>query len=145
MRGMRSMAARMRIHCDNAMAVAQHLDAHPRIHKVHYPGLASHPGYNVAKLQMRQRYGGMLSVEVKGGEREAVNFAGHLKIFKRATSLGGTESLVEHRRSIEPPDSKTPAALLRFSVGLEDLNDLLADIDHALAHIDVDSSATSKL
>ena len=100
---------------------------------VHYPGLKSHPGHEVAARQMvKGRFGGMLSFQVVGGQTGAVAMAANLKIFMRATSLGGTESLVEHRASIEPPDTLTPPDLLRVSVGLEDIDDLLQDLRQSL-------------
>src|SRR5690606_15869891 len=111
-RGIRSLPARMRVHCDNAELVAQFLAGHPRVERVHYPGLASHPGHELARRQMR-RFGGMLSFEVRGGKEAAMAVAAGVRIFARATSLGGVESLIEHRASSEGPDSKTPQSLLR--------------------------------
>lgn len=131
-RGIRSLPARMRVHCDNAELVAQFLAGHPRVERVHYPGLASHPGHELARRQMR-RFGGMLSFEVRGGKEAAMAVAAGVRIFARATSLGGVESLIEHRASIEGPDSKTPQSLLRVSVGLENSEDLVADLDRALS------------
>lgn len=133
LRGIRSLGARMRLHCSNAAKVAAFLDTHPGVDRVHYPGLPSHPGHAVAARQMKGKYGGMLSFEVAGGERAAINVAAHLKLFRRATSLGGTESLVEHRASIEPADTPTPRSLLRVSIGLEAPEDLVGDLERALS------------
>ena len=132
LRGIRSLPARMAWHCRNAMQLARCLEAHPRVEKVHYPGLASHPQHAVAVRQMRE-FGGMLSLEVAGGREPALAVASRLRLFTNATSLGSTESLVEHRASIEGPLSTTPAGLLRLSVGLEHPDDLVADLEQALA------------
>ena len=132
LRGMRSLGARMRAHCTNAMAAASMLASHPAVSHVYYPGLPSHAGHAIAAAQMNGRYGGMLSVRVHGGRAAAVHFAARLRIFRRATSLGGTESLVEHRRSIEPADSQTPDDLLRMSIGIEEEHDILDDLRQAL-------------
>ena len=102
------------------------------IEKVNYPGLKSHPHYKVAKKQMKGGYGAMLSVQIKGDAKEAMAITGRLKLFTTATSLGGVESLVEHRKSIEGPDSPTPDNLLRLSVGIEHIDDLIADWEQAL-------------
>lgn len=101
--------------------VAKFLEGHAAVEKCHYPGLPSHPGHEIAKTLMGQRghYGGMLSFQVKGGMGPAVLFQSRVQVFKRATSLGGTESLLEHRASVEGPLSKTPNNLIRVSVGLE--------------------------
>lgn len=132
LRGVRTLPYRMRAHCENAQRVAQMLAEHPGIERVHYPGLPGHPGHAVAARQMRG-FGGMLSVEVRGGQAAAMAVAAQLQIFTRATSLGGVESLVEHRASIEGPETKTPPSLLRLSVGLEHPDDLIADLEQALA------------
>jgi cystathionine gamma-synthase len=131
LRGIRTLAYRVRAHAEHAMAVARFLASHPQIERVHYPGLESHPGHAVAARQMRG-FGGMLSIEVRGGEPAAMALAARVKIFTRATSLGGTESLIEHRASVEGPESKTPPGLLRLSVGLEHPDDLIADLAQAL-------------
>lgn len=131
MRGMRSLPARMAVHCRNALAVARWLSDHPRVSAVHYAGLAGHPGHRIAARQMDD-YGGMLSFEIEGGAREAFGVAARTKIFRRATSLGGTESLIEHRASIERAPTPTPENLLRLSVGLEHVDDLTADLEAAL-------------
>lgn len=131
LRGCRSLPARMRMHCANAGAVATFLAAHPAIERVNYPGLSSHPGHAVAASQM-SGFGGMLSVELRGGKYAALAMAGKLKLFTNATSLGGCESLVEHRASVEGAMPVSPANLLRLSIGLEHQDDLIADLDQAL-------------
>lgn len=132
LRGIQSLAYRVRGHVANAGRVAQFLSEHPRIERVHYPGLASHAGHAVAARQMCG-FGGMLSIEVRGGEPAAMALAARVKLFTRATSLGGIESLVEHRASVEGPESRTPPSLLRLSIGLEHVDDLIADLKQALA------------
>jgi cystathionine gamma-synthase len=122
----------MRMHCENAMAVATYLEAHPRVKKVHYPGLASHSGHAVAAEQM-SAFGGMLSFEIDGSRDEAIAVVAAVKLFVRATSLGGVESLMEHRASIEGKGTTVPEALIRCSIGLEHPADLIADLEQALA------------
>jgi cystathionine gamma-synthase len=131
LRGMRTLPWRMRAHAGNAEKVAEFLETHRNAERVHYPGLAKHPGHEIAKKQMSM-FGGMLSVEVKGGRDAAMNVSNRTKIFTRATSLGGVESLIEHRASIEGPGSKSPEGLLRLSIGLENADDLIEDLDQAL-------------
>jgi len=131
LRGIRSLAARMRVHCENARVVASFLASHPRVEVVHYPGLESHPRHDVAKRQMSD-FGGMLSFRVRGGRADALAVAAKTQVFIRATSLGGVESLIEHRASSEGPTSTTPENLLRMSVGLEHPDDLVADLAQAL-------------
>ncbi len=131
LRGIQTLAYRVRAHAEHALLIAQFLACHPRIERVHYPGLETHPGHAVAVRQMRG-FGGMLSIEVRGGEAAAMALAARLQIFTRATSLGGIESLIEHRASVEGPESKTPPSLLRVSVGLEHPDDLIADLKQAL-------------
>ena len=131
LRGVRTLAARMDWHCRNALALARFLAGHPRVARVHYPGLDTHPQHAVAARQMRG-FGGMLSFEAEGGREPALAVAGRMRLFTNATSLGSTESLVEHRASIEGPLSTTPGGLLRLSVGLEHADDLLADLEQAL-------------
>jgi cystathionine gamma-synthase len=131
MRGIRTLPYRMRGHCENAAMLATFLNTHPKVEKVYYPGLESHPNHEVAKKQMTS-FGAMMSFQIKGGEAEAMKVAANLKLITRATSLGGVESLIEHRASIEGPDSKTPKNLLRFSVGLEHVDDLIEDMEQAL-------------
>ena len=131
LRGLRSLGCRVDRHCANALAVAQALHGHPAVRAVHYPGLASHPGHAVARRQMKA-FGGMLSFQLAGGREAAIAVASRVRLFTRATSLGGTESLIEHRRSSEGPTSVTPDDLLRVSVGLEHPDDLVADLRQAL-------------
>ncbi len=131
LRGIRTLPLRMRQHCSNAMAIARILEADPRVHTVHYPGLQSHPGHSVAVRQM-SGFGGMLSIQVEGGEDKAAIVCGATKIFTEATSLGGVESLIEHRALVEGPTSRTPRDLIRISIGLEHPDDLMADLDKAL-------------
>jgi cystathionine gamma-synthase len=131
LRGIHSLAARMRVHSDNAMAVARFLAKHKRVEVVYYPGLESHPRHEVARRQM-SAFGGMMSFLVRGGRTEALAVAAKTRLFVRATSLGGVESLIEHRNSSEGPGSKTPQNLLRLSVGLEHADDLVADLAAAL-------------
>ena len=131
LRGIRSLSARMRVHCENARAVARFLASHPRVEVVHYPGLESHPRHDVAKRQMSD-FGGMLSFRVRGGRADALAVAAKTRLFIRATSLGGVESLIEHRASSEGPTSTTPENLLRMSIGLEHADDLVEDLAQAL-------------
>ncbi len=133
LRGLRTLACRMARHSDNALALARALEAHPGVEAVHYPGLASHPGHDIARRQMSGGFGGMLSVRIRAGREAAIRTASRVKIFVNATSLGGTESLLEHRASSEGPGSPTPQNLLRVSVGLEHPDDLIEDFRQALA------------
>ncbi len=121
----------MQVQCANARKLASYLAAHPKIAVVHHPSLVSHAGHQIAKAQM-QDFGAMLSVEVDGNASFARAIANHAKVFKQATSLGGTESLIEHRASIEAPPTRTPDTLLRMSVGLENIDDLLMDLEQAI-------------
>src|SRR5690348_7952072 len=131
-RGMRTLFLRVRRASDSALAIAQHLEGHPAMTAVLYPGLASHPGHAVAARQMSGGFGGMLSIRVAGGPERAMAVLASVRVFKRATSLGGVESLIEHRRSTEGPSSPVPGDLLRLSIGIEDPRDLVADLDAAL-------------
>jgi cystathionine gamma-synthase len=131
LRGCRSLPARMRIHCANARKLAAFLAAHPAVERVNYPGLETHPGHAIAARQMSD-FGGMMSIEVRGGREAALHLAGKLKLFINATSLGGCESLVEHRASVEGANPVSPQNLLRLSVGLEDAEDLIEDLRQAL-------------
>jgi cystathionine gamma-synthase len=131
LRGLRSLACRIEKHSANALAVARALEGHRRVEAVHYPGLPAHPGHAIAARQMRA-FGGMLSIRVKGGRDEAIAVASRVRLFTNATSLGGTESLVEHRHSMEGVASKSPPNLLRFSIGLEHPDDLIDDLIQAL-------------
>ena len=130
-RSIPSMAYRLRAHTEHAAKVAEFLAEHPAVSAVHYPGLASHPQHAIAREQMRA-FGGMLSFETTGGREAALRTAGRVQLFKRATSLGGYESLIEHRASVEGPASTAPAGLLRCSIGLEHPDDLIADLKEAL-------------
>jgi len=121
----------MALHCANARALAQYLAAQPQVEAVHYPGLPSQPAYALAQRQMRD-FGGMLSIELRGGRDAALAMAAKLRIFTNAPSLGGCESLVEHRASVEGPAPVTPQNLLRVSVGLEHIDDLIGDFAQAL-------------
>lgn len=132
-RGMRTLHVRVRHACASAHTLARRLAQDPRIAEVLYPGLQSHPGHEIAARQMQGGFSGMLSVRVKGGEAAAIRAAARVEVWKRATSLGGVESLLEHRASVEGPDTPCPADLLRLSVGLEDPDDLLHDLEQALS------------
>jgi cystathionine gamma-synthase len=137
-RGLRTLPLRVRAACAGAMRIAEHFSAgHPRVLEVLYPGLPGFAGHAVAKAQMRGGFGGMLSIRVRdrgqGGEAAAIGTAANVKLWKRATSLGGTESLIEHRASVEGAGTPAPADLLRLSVGLEHVDDLIADLEAALA------------
>lgn len=131
LRGIRTLAARMRVHSENAMVVARFLASHGRVEAVFYPGLETHPRHDVAAAQM-SAFGGMLSFLVRGGRAEALGVTARTKLFLRATSLGSVESLIEHRNSSEGPGSRTAENLLRVSVGLEHAGDLVADLAQAL-------------
>ncbi len=131
LRGMRTLPWRMRAHSENGMKVAEFLAQHRKVARVHYPGLRSHPGHEIAGRQMSM-FGGMLSFEVNDGRDAAMSVAARTKIFTRATSLGGVESLIEHRASIEGAGTSSPEGLLRLSIGLENADDLIEDLDQAL-------------
>ena len=131
LRGIRTLAARMRVHSENAMRVAEFLSTHPRVEATHYPGLPSHPGHEIARRQM-SAFSGMVSFRVREGRAAAIEVVSKTKVFLSATSLGGTESLIEHRASSEGQGTTTPENLLRMSVGLEHPDDLVADLDQAL-------------
>jgi cystathionine gamma-synthase len=131
LRGMRTLPWRMRAHCANAAGVARFLASRKEVEVVHYPGLPTHPGHALAARQMSD-FGGMLSVQVHGGRDAALALTTRLKLFTRATSLGGPESLIEHRASVEGPTTKAPENLLRISVGLENVDDLIEDLEQAL-------------
>jgi cystathionine gamma-synthase len=132
MRGMRTLFVRYRQCSANALAIARHFERHPGLERVLYPGLASHPGHAVAARQMRDGFGGMMSFLVKGGFAEAQRFCTRLKVIVPATSLGGVESLAEHRKTVEGPTSPVPDNLVRISVGIEHVDDLIADLEQAL-------------
>jgi cystathionine gamma-synthase len=131
MRGVDTLPYRVRAHSENAMRVAQFLAAHKAVESVHYPGLTSHPGHKTAARQM-SAFGGMLSFQVRGNRETALAVAARCQLIIRATSLGGTHSLIEHRASVEGPQTRTPQNLLRLSVGLEHADDLIADLEQAL-------------
>lgn len=133
LRSLPTLALRVRQQSASALAVAQFLHAdRARVARVHYAGLSSHPGHAVAARQMQGGFGGVLSFEVPGGRERAMAVAARVELFTRATSLGGVESLIEHRASMEGPHTTTPAGLLRLSIGLEHSDDLVADLDRAL-------------
>ena len=131
-RGLRTLDLRVRAAAANAAELAERLSNHAAVTEVLYPGLPHHPGHEVAKRQMQGGFGGMLSIRVRGGRDGAIGAAARVKIWKRATSLGGVESLIEHRASYEGPDSPCPPDLLRLSAGIEDVEDLWRDLDQAL-------------
>src|SRR6266850_8562921 len=131
LRGMRTLEPRVKAAAESATLLATWLRRHERVAAVLYPGLPDHPGHAVAARQMTG-YGAMLSIRVRGGARAAIAAAARVRVWKRATSLGGVESLIEHRASVEGPSSPCPPDLLRLSVGLEDPEDLFADLDRAL-------------
>ncbi|HEV8031740.1 MAG TPA: PLP-dependent aspartate aminotransferase family protein [Stellaceae bacterium] len=133
LRGMRTLFPRVERACRSAQRIAEALAGHPRVAEVLYPGLPSHPGHAIAARQMAGGFGGMLSIRVRGGAEAAIATAARVEVWKRATSLGGVESLIEHRASVEGEGSPVPPDLLRLSVGIEDPDDLIADLDAALA------------
>ena len=135
MRGLRTVFVRYRQASANAMAIARHFEAHPKVESVLYPGLTSHAGHAIAKRQMTDGFGGMLSLLVVGGFAGAQKLCTSLKVIVPATSLGGVESLAEHRKAIEGPTSPVPDNLVRFSIGIEHADDLIADIEQALQAI----------
>jgi cystathionine gamma-synthase len=132
LRGMRTLDLRVRAAAQSAALLAERFAAHPAIAEVLYPGLASHPRHALAARQMKGGFGGMLSIRVAAGEQAAIGAAARVEVWKRATSLGGVESLIEHRASVEGAGSPCPPDLLRLSVGAEDPDDLYADLDRAL-------------
>ncbi|WP_421825810.1 trans-sulfuration enzyme family protein [Larkinella sp.] len=131
LRGIKTLPTRVKAQSATALQLAQFLHQHPAVEAVHYPGLESHPGHAIAQKQMTQ-FGAMLSVQIKGGSDAAMTVAARVQLFTRATSLGGIESLIEHRASVEGPNTTTPQNLLRISVGLEHADDLIADLEQAL-------------
>ena len=132
LRGMRTLFPRVERACRSAQQIAEALSRHPRVLEVLYPGLPAHPGHAVAARQMAGGYGGMLSIRIRGGAEAAIGVAAGVEIWKRATSFGGVESLIEHRASVEGADSPAPPDLLRLSTGIEDPEDLIADLETAL-------------
>lgn len=135
LRGLRTLFVRYRAASANALAIARHFENHPKIEAVLYPGLESHPGHAVALRQMTDGYSGMLSLLIRGGFDEARNFCTRLRTVTPATSLGGVETLAEHRKTVEGPHSPVPDNLVRVSVGIENVADLIADIEQALAQV----------
>jgi cystathionine gamma-synthase len=131
LRGLQTLPYRVLAHCTHAQLVAEYLSGHPRIEAVHYPGLQAHEGHEVAARQM-SGFGGMLSIQVRGGAEEALGVCARVRVFTHATSLGGTHSLIEHRASVEGAATRSPANLLRLSIGLEHPDDLIQDLDQAL-------------
>lgn len=132
-RSLSTFFLRMEKHSSNAIKLANFLSNHPRVEKVFYPGLSTHPNHDLAKMQMTNGYGGMMSILTKGNEQDCLKIASKLKIFQHATSLGGVESLVDHRKSAEGLHSVSPENLLRISVGIENIDDLLEDFSQALS------------
>ncbi len=133
-RGIRTMSLRVRAQAENALAIAKFLAGHPAVEKSLYPGLETHPGHDIARKQMKQ-FGGLLSFLVRGGREQAVRATTGLRLIRRASSLGGTESTIEHRASVEPPNFGTPEGLLRLSVGIEHVDDLIADLKQGLRKV----------
>jgi len=131
-RGMRTLFLRVRRACESALAIAQHFEGHANVEAVIYPGLPSHSGHETARRQMDGGFGGMLCIQVKGGAECALTVVKRCKVFIRATSLGGVESLIEHRYTIEGEGSPVPQDWLRLSIGIESAEDLIADLEHAL-------------
>ena len=133
LRGISTLPLRVRAHSENALRIARFLHDHPAVERVLYPGLPEHPGHDIAARQMCGGFGGMMSILVRGGRDRAMAVAANVRIFTRATSLGGPHSLIEHRASVEGPNTKTPQNLLRMSIGLENAGDLMEDLDRALS------------
>jgi cystathionine gamma-synthase len=133
LRGMRTLFVRVEAACRNASRVAHHFDGHAKIEAVFYPGLANSPNHAIAAKQMKGGFGGMLSLRIRGGEAAAIRVAARTQLWKRATSLGGVESLIEHRASLEGAHSPAPVDMLRLSTGIEHTEDLIADLEQALA------------
>jgi cystathionine gamma-synthase len=134
LRGLQTFPYRVRAHSENAQRVAEFLSRQSKIEAVHYPGLASHPGHKIAAAQM-SGFGGMLAIQIQGGQAEAFKVCAAVKVFTHATSLGGPHSLIEHRASVEGPTTKSPPNLLRLSIGLEHADDLIEDLEQALGKI----------
>ena len=133
LRGMRTLHLRVAAACASALAIAERFESHPKLSRVLYPGLRGHPGHAVAARQMTGGFGGMISLRLRAGEQAAKDFTNRLRVFKQATSLGSVESLAEHRASVEGAGTLCPADLVRLSVGIEHVGDLVADIDQALS------------
>lgn len=135
LRGLQTFPCRVRTQCQSAQRIAEFLSGQKAMEAVHYPGLPGHAGHKIAAAQMTGGFGGMLSIQVKGGQPEAFQLAAGLKLFIRATSLGGTHSLIEHRASIEGPATRSPQNLLRISIGLEHPDDLIEDLRQAISKL----------
>jgi cystathionine gamma-synthase len=134
-RSLATLSLRLERQIKNAAAIAGFLKAQPLVEKVYYPGLPDHPNHEVAKRQMNGQFGSMISIALKGGEKQALRFAGSMELFKHATSLGGVESLIEHRRSAEGNSPRSAANLLRLSIGIEYVDDLIADLTKGFASL----------
>ena len=132
MRGMRTVFLRVKRQSKNALKIAKYLDEHAGVEKVFYPGLENDPGHRVAKKQMKGGFGGMLSILIPGGRDEAIEVVKRAKVFKKATSLGGVESLIEHRKTSESEVTNTAENLLRLSIGIESVEDLISDLKQML-------------
>ncbi len=135
LRGMRTLSVRWERASENAMALARHFQSHPKIQAVRYAGLTDHPGHSVAAAQFTGGFGGMMSILIRGGAEAALTVAKSVRLFVPATSLGGVESLIEHRATVEGPGSATPDSLLRISVGIEAVDDLIGDLEQALEKV----------
>lgn len=143
MQGMKTLGVRMERHCTNAMAVAKYLEKHPKVDRVYYPGLESHPTHEIAKKQMHNGYGGMMSVDIKGGMNAVRTVMNNMKVFSLATSLGNVDSLIQHSPSMShfdmTPEERYASEIydgqVRLSIGIEDVEDLIADLDQALSLI----------
>jgi cystathionine gamma-synthase len=131
-RGVRTVFLRVERAASNALAIARHFEHHPALERVLYPGLESHPGHDIATRQMNGAYGGMMSLLIDGDVDRTAAVMSRLKVFVRATSLGGVESLAEHRYLVEGPNSIVPKNLIRLSIGIEAADDLIADLEQAL-------------
>jgi len=134
-RSLSTLSLRLGRQIENAATIASFLVTQSKVEQVYYPGLPGHPGHDVAKRQMNGRFGSMISIGIKGGEKQALQFAGSMKLFKHATSLGGVESLIEHRRSAEGNSPRSPANLLRLSVGVEYIDDLIDDLSNGFKNL----------
>lgn len=134
-RSLSTLSLRLERQIRNASAIADFLQDQPLVEQVFYPGLPDHPNHEIAKSQMHGMFGSMISIGIKGGEKQALQFAGSMKLFKHATSLGGVESLIEHRRSAEGNSARSPDNLLRLSIGIEYIDDLIADLGKAFAKL----------
>lgn len=134
-RSLSTLSLRLERQIKNAGAIAVFLKNQPRVEQVYYPGFPDHPGHEIAKKQMNGQFGSMISIGIKGGEQQAIAFASSMKLFKHATSLGGVESLIEHRRSAEGNNPRSPANLLRLSIGIEYIDDLIDDLTSGFSKI----------